>query len=499
MEDLSEIYSRLIAVENLSGIQNDRAISHIGELANTSLDLRKEEGLVRAIRLSEELESKDLTPAQHSIFYYNFANCWSWLGALRRKGTARSFDFEQEELEKQILYYRTAYSSVGFSEQPREQKCKNLTNIGCLFSNIGRFVEAVEYFDKAIELDHYFGMAVGNRGYGLVYYAQAHYNLGHRDLLRKHAYIDLKKAESLPLEGNAKEVFERTALWIESQLGKTYLEKTDDLNDYPLGDSDEEIRYRKWCLENRLFLNPLNDLGPFPRFAHDILSLPNIVVEPGEVPYFHTFFDQIKQEYVTARFLFYDGTHSKNTHFSDKDVLLYNSLDYPAYGINIEKVKIAFRMLYSEFDKIAFMLNFYFRLNIGERQVYFKRLWYKKEKHNTILRKEFSVMENWALRGLFWLSKDLHIEGFQSTLEPNAQEIAEIRNYLEHKYLKVIDTNLPCKEVVEDPFMGYPDRFAFRIYRGELEAKTLKLLKLVRASLIYLSFAIHIEERIREN
>ncbi len=78
-----------MAIENLSGIENDRAISHIGELANTSLDLRKEEGLERAISLSEELERRDLAPAQYSVFYYNFANFWSWIGKLRRKGTER--------------------------------------------------------------------------------------------------------------------------------------------------------------------------------------------------------------------------------------------------------------------------------------------------------------------------------------------------------------------------------------------------------------------------
>jgi hypothetical protein len=69
MEDLSEIYTKLMAIENLSGIENDRAIRHIGELANTSLDLRKEEGLERAIGLSEELERRNLTPAQYSVFY----------------------------------------------------------------------------------------------------------------------------------------------------------------------------------------------------------------------------------------------------------------------------------------------------------------------------------------------------------------------------------------------------------------------------------------------
>jgi LA2681-like HEPN len=41
---------------------------------------------------------------------------------------------------------------------------------------------------------------------------------------------------------------------------------------------------------------------------------------------------------------------------------LYNTLDYPTYSVAIEKVKAAYRLAYSLFDKIAFFLNAYLDL-----------------------------------------------------------------------------------------------------------------------------------------
>ena len=122
----------------------------------------------------------------------------------------------------------------------------------------------------------------------------------------------------------------------------------------------ENAAYRQWCLQHRLFLNPLNDLGNLPIAARDTLGMPAIVVHLDEGPSALGFFNQIKQEYVTARYLFYEAARPTSAHFSDKEVSLTDTLDYPAYGLGVERVRVAFRLAYSLFDKIAFYLNYYF-------------------------------------------------------------------------------------------------------------------------------------------
>jgi hypothetical protein len=172
----------------------------------------------------------------------------------------------------------------------------------------------------------------------------------------------------------------------------------------------------------------------------------------------------------------------------------------PSYSLAVEKVKTAFRVLYSLFDKIAFFLNHYLRLSIPERQINFRTFWYGSQDKRRGLRPEFQNRENWPLRGLFWLSKDLYEDkpGFKEAIEPDAQALSLIRNHIEHKYLKLHEFGPPpAPEEDEDLLPPLTDTLAFSLGRDEFEAKTLRLMKITRAALIYLVLAIYREERTR--
>lgn len=86
----------------------------------------------------------------------------------------------------------------------------------------------------------------------------------------------------------------------------------------------EEHLYRKWAVENRLFLNTLNNLPVAELcFATDALQLPNMVVSIGAKPIFHGMFNQIKQEYVYARYQYYSSLQFQDeVHYADKDTYL---------------------------------------------------------------------------------------------------------------------------------------------------------------------------------
>ena len=69
--------------------------------------------------------------------------------------------------------------------------------------------------------------------------------------------------------------------------------------------------------------------------------------------------------------------------------------------------------------------------------------------------------------------------------------MAEIRNHLEHKYLKLHEGEWvgPGLEVP-----GITDTLALSVYRRDFEAKALRLLKLARAAMVYVVLAIRSEE-----
>ena len=502
MEKEDFIYKSLIEVKNLDGLTIKTSLKHIGQLIDVSLDLEQSIGLEKAVRLTEELHKKDLNACELATSNYFLANAWANLRFLKY-GENQHRDWEQEETEKEIIYLRKSLNEEAISCLPDERICQILTKSGNILDNVGRFVEAIEYWDKALNRLTSCPIAHGNRGYCLINYAQSLYDQGHKAIFLKNAYNDLKIALSSVLNEDNRKFYEDNKLCIEDTLSSEFIASEVDMLSFSLGTSKEEIQYRQWCLNNYLFLNPLNDLGPQPIAAQDILSLPSVVTGIDEGPYYPGYFNQMKQEFVSARYLYFEGINIKNSkksHFSDKKVLLFNTFDYPSYSIYVEKVKIAFRITYSLFDKIAYFLNHYLKLSIPERRVSFKTFWYKNQDKKKGLNKVIQECQNIPLQGLFWLSKDLfeEKEGFQDSIEPDAQKLSDIRNHLEHKYLKLHDDLwLGPSSNDRDIFSGFTDILAYSIYRQKFERKTLRLLKLTRASLIYLSLAIFYEEQLR--
>ncbi len=506
MNKLESEFRSLLEVESADALDAEAALNHLARLIDLAFVFKHADGTRRALQIGDGIGKRSLTSAQTAILNYYLSNAWANRRQLEQPTGESEWKWEQPEVEKQIIHLRRAQGSGAFGELDPLRQCQILTNLGNLLNTVGRFVEAVSFWDEALAILPSFGMAQGNRGYGLIFYAQSLYDKGHQPIFLRHAHAGLRTAlacdpdEVHGVDHWAREAFSEKLAWLESTLVPEYLSQGTQMEEFPLGDSDSEFTYRRWCLRNRLFLNPLNDLGPHSIAAHDVLTTPSIVVKPGEGMHFQGFFNQLKQEYASARYLYYEGATSTTPHFSDRGVLLVNTLDYPCYCLAAEKVKIAFRMAYSLLDKVAFFLNHYLALGIPERRVGFRSFWYTGQERQRELRPEFAACDNWPLRGLFWLSKDLfeNAAEFRECLEPDAQELDTVRNHAEHKYLKLHDSLWSGPADGGKPFGIQPDALAFSVYRADFTAKALRLMKMARAALTYLSLAIHAEEKKRE-
>ena len=135
---------------------------------------------------------------------------------------------------------------------------------------------------------------------------------------------------------------------------------------------------------------------------------------------------QIKQEFVSARFLLWEDLTASRSHFSDRDVSLADTLDYPAYGPAVEQTRCAFRMAYAVLDKCAFVLNKYLSLGLPDNGVSLNRVWLKNGDRNAGMNPAVVDLDNWSLRGLYWLARDLY--------EPAAFTEAEIQAQLLKTY-----------------------------------------------------------------
>jgi tetratricopeptide (TPR) repeat protein len=493
----------LIAV-TIDTMPDSEALDHAGLLIDASSDRQSSPGTDRAFELLDNLQRRELSPELAVLAHYFRANAWAARALIESRDI---WTWEQPEYQEQILALRRAVTHEAFKHLPKIRRCQILTNLANQFSQIGRFIDAVETWDRALELNPKFGIACGNRGVALIHYAHALYDRGQGSfmLLAAHDALTAACAEDALFESEGYEAirtsFEKERAALADPKDVDAYRKHIESHKYSLGRSAAEKRYRNWCLHNRLFVNPLNDLAPAPVAAHDVLTLPSLRVpatdRPTGPPPIIGFFNQMKQEFASARYLYYEGVNAGRVHFSDRDVLLYNTLDYPAYSLAVEKMRAAFRIAYSLFDKIGVFLNDYLALGIKPRVVSFRSLWYQtKGPQPRPLLERFAAYENWPLRGLYWLSKDLFEDEFRNITEPDAAALKEIRHHLEHRYLQLHEGfSLAEPEAVSPD--GAPENLAYHLSTDDFAAKTLRLLKLARAALVYLSLAVHAEERLR--
>jgi len=494
------VYKRLMAVESLDGLVLHNQLSVVGLVIDVATELGKEDGLIKGLELAKEVNKEDaLTEAYQAQLYYSMGNAYSGLRRVRH-GAGGDWRWENEELEHEIRLFRQALVEDRVEAIADERQCRILTNLGNALSEVGRFIEAIDYWNDALAREPEFAQARGQRGIGYYNYGSMHYDPGHQFLLVKHAHQDLTMAldQSARLFPRMIEVFQKYIETIESRLSPERLSAGFELEDYSLGDSAEEREYRQWCLDHRLFLNPLNDLGSYPIAAQDIHHLASISsTDENRIVSCIGLYNHMKQEFVSARYQLYDGLHAEDPHFSDRNVTLENTLDYPAHSLAVEKTKMAFRTAYSIFDKIGYFLNYYFDRSIPEHRVDFKRVWYTSQSRET-LAPEFEEHKNWPLRGLFWLSKDLEYRNpmyVQNSLDPGAKELADIRNGLEHRYIKLHD--IPWTPEDNGETAQLVDKLATSLRRETLEQRALEIIQKLRAALIYLSLAIRSEEQVK--
>jgi hypothetical protein len=472
-------------------------LNNIAHLIDEASDNDDVDTINRALALIEKLKGKELSSHHLAQLYFFAANCHASIRAIL--GENNSWAWENGNLEKEIYYLRLSLlecNVTSFEDDLSDLRFRVRTNLANALNHIGRFIEAVEIWDSVLELHHQYSMAIGNRGYCLSWYARYLYDTGHQPIFLNKSYREIKKALELGVEEHAT----RGMLEWLKHLGTlgNWDEFQIEPKDESRGRSKLERTYRTWCINNRLFLNPLNDIWKKDIVANDVLTFPSIVLPIAQSspspPEVYGIYNQLKQEYVSARYVLFDAIEEsgRSIHFSDKRVKLYDMLDYRHYRLWIEKLKMAFLSTYAIFDKIAYLINEYWKLEIPVQEIKFNTVWFKAAKQKKALLDIFNVSDNWPLKGLFWLSKDLYFkQSVSQPIEPDARHLNHIRNHIAHKYLKVYDNILVDTEAWRN---NYGHELSYPISDMELKNQSLKLMKLVRSALIYISLAVHAAE-----
>ncbi len=474
----------------------DVYLNFTGYIINSSLDLKNKNWLKWVIDLlSNHFLERDIDPRHFTRAHFQLSNSELYK---KRIGSSSKSGIDDRVLFEALKHLRKAANIEGLKGVENSLENKIRCNLGDTLLRSGRVIEAMRYWDEVIDDSPSFGMAFALRGRAKVQYGDLVYYNGQKNFFFHSAYKDLEKAlKTSDLHKSHRKYFGKLKKRLEPFIQEE--RSLDDLKKFSMGETEQEKKYKKWCLDNILFLNPLNDILCKSIAAHDVLHLPNMhMPEDNDFPY-PGLFNQMKQEYVSARFIFYEGVTRNDTHYSDKDVKLINTLDYPEYSYSIEQMKAGLRLAYSIFSKIALFLNHYFDLGFKPYRVKLSSIWYKGGHQNNGMMEVFEKSENWPLKALYWIKKDFYESDLNvdDSIDLIADDIKNIRNHLEHKYLKVHESN-SMKDLMENKSFRdtvYENELRFSIGKGELLDSGYAMLKLARAGLIYISLSIHFEEQ----
>lgn len=448
------------------------------------------DGLKRIINEVKPIISNENIASQ-ACLYYSIGTAYGNIACLESS-------LESEQIKNQLYYFRKSITLVQHEELSNPKyaphvnalKINIYTNYGNALDRCGRKLAAIEQYKKALLIRDNSGMALGNLGMAYRHYGMLVSDSVYRDYFHYFAYDLLNQA----IKSNdpntfqeAKNYFSEAISSYDSEYVKNFLEVQLKIPKYTYA-NQEELGYREWVLNNNLFLNPLNDLPVNELyFAADVIQLPKILAKLDDKPIFHGMFNQIKQEFVYSRYQYYcSQQQTQEVCFADKDTYLLFVADCTQYSMQIEMLKSAFKTAYSLLDKIAFFLNFYFNLGIHEHDINFHSIWYSKIKRKYQYKNTLDPKTNFALASIYWIGQDFY-EEFLDSPNPQAKRVRDIRNALEHKYVKVYsDLVFVTNKDIEDS--------EFNISEEELTTETFNLLKLIREIIICLVLSVGIEE-----
>lgn len=438
-------------------------------------------GNEQVVKEGVELLQKDFEAiVQHDEYaptaYYNLANGYYALFRFKMMRNPFFACFKETELDQAKVYYSKAHE---YDLQDAMLKSQIWVNLGNCFDTLGRVVDALECYEKALEWKQDHGMALGNKGIALGYYAAV--TGEHQRTFLVEAYSLLSQALNSGVPPETVSIFSKYLEDIREQFPDNQI--LDNPPKYPgykiRARSKIERFLQEFCLTNKLYLNICNFCQRCDAAIGDTLVIKKMIVPTDKGDrYLHlsAYLNQIKQDYVAARFFLilsrYEGL---NLNFVDRRVRIVNTLDYCVHSIYIQLVRVAFKNFYDILDKIACFINDYLELGISEKKIDFQGVWYSNRK-TKLIHKKIEDTKNFSLNALF----DIHRDFEKGTYE----KLKKTRHALTHRFV-----NIRMFQELEDEE---------NMTENTLVEQTLELARIVRSAIIYLLHFVYVEETKKE-
>ncbi len=407
---------------------------------------------------------------------------------IKKTCSPQEAQYNNPNVWKAVYYYRMALlyvksifemKQVALFVTAKNYRYNALIKLGNVYSHMGRLQDGIECYKAAALL------------YSNNYRWKFHFGF---TLFNTHSYYE-RAAEGFVVslmkvllrDCLDKKEYSRSATYVYSII-KDW--KSPDLNeDRPVNyETTEEDDYNHWVNQNVLRLNAYNDICFTSTLCQeDSLYFDGVYSPKAEPDSWRKLFqmlNEIKQEYVSARYMLYSYfKKSGSNHLSDMNVRLADVYDISNYSFHLELSKSAFRSLYSILDKIAFALNDYLDLNMNPERVNFSNVWYENSKSYRVKEAILKYKSIYSLAGLLFIRNDIYGGAYDYLQAEETKLLKKVRNAIEHRAIIIVDDG-----ILED------DGSVLNISRIEFERVSINLIKTVRQAIFCFVNAVnHIE------
>lgn len=463
-----------------------------GILINIGRDLFKkylvEEGIHRIKKILSD------QPAEHAGIFYNLANGYSALNNIKRGFQNQDYviDIENTKLLKAKEYFR---KSIELDDQfDPDTRAQLWINYGNCLSGLGRTVEALSAYDKALNIFPNHPMAKVNLAIELYYFS----NITRHSKFIIDSYVILKNVLSnKKLESYASPNAIKTFKHHKNHLA-TLIEKhdinldSDSFSDLYQNENGYLEKYINFCLDNKFFLNLCYSCRKCNMCIQDNVSFSllsdidenNLFIRLSRV------INEVKVQYAFSRFLLFQALNPNlNTIAFDEITSFVDNLDYAVYGIRVSSIKRAFESAYNILDKIAHFLNDYLEIGLTyDPKIKFTtngEIWRKNRKGQ--LRTDLVNKANYHLFALYDIARELNVNYKNPSNDGYWGHLRRTRNALVHEYLIL--------HLERSGWSTDADDKSLHMMYDEFVSQTFDLFKLIRSAIIYLIAMIDFEER----
>ena len=427
---------------------------------------------------------RDLASHNSAEILYNLgsAELESWEIATRKSGLGAAWSEKRRHLHEAREFFNRVAEDENASV---ELRLRALTDCGNSYDIVGRYLDALNCYERAIRIDPSFGMALGNRGTMLLRVAPLMGEHESHVLLEAAADLDaaIEKRESVLQHGgrSALDQFQHQRASISTSLRP--IQNAPNLPS-SLGDP-----YLDWCLSSELFLHAspgcirpeTRTLDPvFFRYVHlsfsdDDLRHTDEIVDA---------FNAVKQAYISGRYLVWlarsdESPVREHTRAITRRTTFLDTLSYARWGARTGIAVQAYKAAVDLLDKIASFVHLYFDSGRSPRNVSFRKLPYGRSSQTELPKPFANALQapenNRGLVALIDLSSDLG---------ERSQKAFQLRNAATHRFF-VVHTEVP------------PDRSAWTEHIGwsDLVRDSVSQLRMARDAILYLAQMIDIHEK----